>query len=192
MNLRLLHGGAYISDINSLRNTIRANAVPAFEENITIIHPYGAQITLHINLAYQANSTLAPAASSLYIVGFTNNTGQRFNLNIIPFPFPAAQAGAIQLPQDGSYLSLGYNNGFANINFANLQNSIATVAGVPNIQGFGIVQRRALADLIIVSSEAIRFSEVTNGVNNILGNGNNFLPNWQLIHNWGGHILGSN
>ncbi len=192
MDLRLLKGGAYFSDLNKIRDAVRTNGTNVNCQHINVIHPNGVQVTLHMNMAYQANSAVPPAASSLYVVGFTNTAGQQFALNLLPFPCPAFQAASLALHQDGSYASLGYAHGFPNLSDATLFNSVAVVANVANVASFRLVQRNALAILIITVSEAVRFGSVASGMNSILGNLGHYLPDWNMIHNWGGHSLGSN
>ncbi|MET0264923.1 MAG: hypothetical protein ABW202_04855 [Duganella sp.] len=75
--IRLQHGGAYSSDINALRDQIRANGTHLNIQAIQLQHPLqpAANLSLHINLAYQPNGALAPANASLYTVGIGNPQG---------------------------------------------------------------------------------------------------------------------
>ena len=65
--MRLLHGGAYTADISRLRAQIRENGTIPNISTVTISYPMTATtVDIHINLAYQPNSNLAPINGSLY------------------------------------------------------------------------------------------------------------------------------
>jgi len=117
--MRLLHGGAYTSDIRALRAQIRANGTIPNIEIINISHPQTANtVDLHINLAYQPNSNCPPINGSLYTVAFGNLVGTwHFNVGAIGVALPGlAIPGALA----GDYGSLGYPLALPNITDANL------------------------------------------------------------------------
>lgn len=188
--MRLQRGGAYTSDIRDLRAQIRANGTNQTLGIITISHPLTANtVNLHINLAYQPNDKFPPINGSLYTVAFGNGNGiWHFNVGAIGVGLPgAAIPGALA----GDYTSLGYPLGLPNITDGNLLNAINAVAGYAGAAPVPPPVRDGMTRLIIAVSEAARFVEVESGINNILGNGNNYAPPVAQIHNWGGHILGS-
>ena len=188
------HGGRYESDIRALCNAIRANGTNVNCVPVQITHPQimNQQITFHINLAYQANSQLPPANASLYTVAFSNQAGAIFRFNLQPpLPGNCAFPQATQLVQDGSYQSLGCAHPpFPNITNGNLANAVATVAAYAG-GNFTPAMNDALVRLLIAVNEAVRFSDVRAGIENVLRNNQNiYTPPWQQIHNWGGHTLG--
>ncbi len=190
--MRLQHGGAYISDIGQLRSQIRANGTLPNLAVINVSHPLaGNTVDLHINLAYQANSNLPPINGSLYTVAFGNNNGiWHFNVGAIGVVLPGVTIpGAL----GGDYASLGYALALPNITDTNL---LAAINAVSNYAGIAPVPQPVLdglTRLIIAVNEAARFDEVEGGIDSVLGNTNNtvYAPPVALIHNWGGHILGS-
>lgn len=192
MQIRFQRGGAYNSDIRSLRDRIRANGTLVNCLQVALIHPNATGVSnFFINLAFQANPQEPPANASVYTIAFSNNNGGfRFRMNP---PLPWGGTCNIQgrdLTEDGSYASLGYPHPpFPSITDANLG---AAVSSVANYNG-GVLQKQtkdALTRLIIAVNEAIRFGDVENGVAKVLGNTNEYQPPWDQIHNWGGHTLG--
>lgn len=198
--IRFQKGGAYDSDIRSLRDAIRANAVNVNCVAVSVIHPKAQgqpPPVFYLNMAYQANSQMPPASASLYIVAFRNGAGAGFRFNLpafvatfsnpplVPHGAPAFAA----LASDGSYGTLGSAHQFPNINDANLATAVTTVAnyagGDPNAP-----MQAALVRLVIALSEAVRFGSVETGVAGVLGTGGTFNPPWDQIHAWGGHTLG--
>lgn len=191
--MRLLHGGAYTSDIRALRAQIRANGTMPTIGIINISHPQTANtVDLHINIAYQPNSNLLPINGSLYTVAFGNPAIWHFNVGAIGVALPGqAIPGALA----GDYGSLGYPLALPNITDANL---LAAINAVSNYAGAAPVPPAVLngiTRLIIAVNEAVRFDDVEGGINSVLGNpGSNpgsYSPPVATIHNWGGHILGS-
>lgn len=190
MIMRLQRGGAYRSDIGQLRSQIRANGTLPNIGIISVSHPNsGNTVDLHINLAYQPNSSQPPINGSLYTVAFGNNNGiWHFNVGAIGVVLPGAPIpGAL----GGDYASLGYALALPNITDANL---LAAINAVSNYAGIAPVPQPVLdglARLIIAVNEAARFNEVEAGIDSILGNAGLYAPPFVTIHNWGGHILGS-
>lgn len=186
--IRLQSGGAYLSDLSAIRKEIRANGAIGKGVNLTVTHPLspGKSVDLWINYAFESNKTSTPTAS-LYITGFTigNNTYQFNLLQPPPYPLNGVATGV-----DGSYLSLGYGQGkLPSITNQNLNTAIQKIsgytgAGIHNIQ-------TELVLLIIATSEAIRFDKVANGIDGILGNTKEFIPDWDLIHKWDSRFIGS-
>lgn len=188
--MRLQHGGAYTSDISKARAQIRANGTNAILGIITVSHPMAVNtVDLYLNLAYEPNSNLPPINGSLYTVGFGNAAGVwHFNVGAIGVALPGvAIPGALA----GDYLSLGYPLGLPNITDANLLAAVNSVAGYVGTAPVPVPVLDGLTRLIITCSEAIRFNEVEAGINTILGKATVYAPPVALIHNWGGHILGS-
>ncbi len=187
--MRLRRGGAYTSDIRALRANIRANGTLATIKMITISHPdITTTVDLYINLAYQQNSNFPPVNGSLYTVAFGNANGVwHFNVGNIGVPLPGQLfPGALT----GTYASLGYPIGLPNIKNGNLANAITDVSGY--VGGpVGTPVLNGMARLIIAVNEAVRFNQVESGVDGVLGNSGNYSPPVEMIHNWGGHTLGS-
>jgi hypothetical protein len=190
-SLRLAPGGAYVSDLTTTCSAIRANGTLVNISRCTITHPLVAgNIQLLINLAYQPNGNLPLAAASLYVVGFTN-AAATYTFDLNPFPGGPLPGAVVLNGLDGSYASLGYPAGFDGLllNDANLQNSIQALqtytGGV-----YTPLFLNSLTRLIIASSESLRLYSVGTAVGNVLGNANNYAPNWVTVHNWGGHTLG--
>lgn len=190
MGIRLNRGGAYTSDISTLRRQIRANGSVTNCFPIQVTHPGqpGAVVNMVMNLAFQPNGNLPPANASLYISAFTNAAGT-YLFNIAPMPC-IALAGVILPAVDGSYLSLGYGLGLPPITDANLAQSVAAVSNFAGgIPGANVLS--GLARLIIAVSEAVRFDAVEQGIDGVLGNAGVYQPPVAVIHNWGGHFIGS-
>jgi len=188
--MRLLHGGAYTSDIRALRAQIRANGTIPNIGVVNISHPNTPNtVNLHINLAYQPNSNFPPINGSLYTVAFGNNNGTwHFNVGAIGVALPGA---AIPGALGGDYASLGYALGLPNITDANLLAALNAVSGYAGAAPVPAPILDGLTRLIIAVNEAARFDEVEGGINSVLGNMGNYPPPVATIHNWGGHILGS-
>lgn len=188
--MRLQHGGAYTADISNLRAQIRANGTNPILGIVTVSHPQSAlTVDLYLNLAYQPNSALPPINGSLYTVAFGNANGiWHFNVGAIGVALPGiAIPGAL----GGDYNSLGYPMGLPNITDANLLAAVNAVAGYAGVGPVPPAVLDGMTRLIITVSEAIRFNEVSAGINSVLGTNIIFVPPVVQIHNWGGHILGS-
>ncbi len=130
--------------------------------------------------------------ASLYVVAFGNANGtSRFTMNPAPgagWPFGAA-GGLNVVPEDGSYGSLGNALGpFAQIMPGGLQNSVQTMSTFGHGGALGANERAALINLIIISSEAVRFTDVEDDVTHII-KGQSRTPSWANIHAWGGNTL---
>jgi Ribosome inactivating protein len=188
--MRLLHGGAYTSDVSALRAQIRANGTVPNIEIINISHPGTQQtVDLYINLAYQPNSNLPPINGSLYTVAFGNLTNiWHFNVGAIGVVLPG---GAIPGVLAGSYASFGYPMGLPSITDANLLAAVNAVSGYAGAAPVPIAVLDGITRLIIAVNEAVRFDSVEDGINAILGNVTTYLPPSPTIHNWGGHIIGN-
>jgi len=188
--MRLLHGGAYTSDIRALRAQIRANGTRPNLGIINISHPLTPNtVDLYINLAYQQNSNFPPINGSLYTVAFRSNLViWHFNVGAIGVGLPgAAIPGALA----GDYASLGYPLGLPNITDANLLAAVNAVFGYAGAAPVPAPVLDGITRLIIAVNEAARFDEVEGGIDSVLGNVGNYTPPVATIHNWGGHILGS-
>lgn len=188
--MRLLHGGAYTSDIRSLRARIRANGTLPNIGIINISHPGTlSTVDLFINFAYQPNSNLPPINGSLYTVAFRNPVGTwHFNVGAIGVGLPGV---AIPGALTGDYASLGYPLGLPEITNANLLDAVNAVSGYAGAAPVPVPVLNGITRLIIAVNEAARFDEVEGGINSVLGNVSSYLPPVATIHNWGGHILGS-
>lgn len=191
--LRLQRGGAYTSDITSLRRDVRANGTAAALALVTVSHPLAAHtVDLSINLAYEPNGAMPPIAGSLYVVAFGNPAPAgtwHFAVGGVGLPLPGA---LIPGGLAGSYASLGYPLGLPNLTDANLAAAVDAAATYAGAGPVAPAVLDALARLIIVSSEALRFQEVMTGVDDILGQPApaQYAPPVATIHNWGGHTLG--
>ena len=188
--MRLLRGGAYTSDIRSLRGKIRANGTLPNIGVVNISHPLAlSTVNLYINLAYQPNTNFPPINGSLYTVAFGSNARiWHFNVGAIGVGLPGVLIpGALA----GDYRSLGYALGLPNITDANLLAAVNSVSGYAGAAPVPAPVLDGITRLIIAVNEAARFDEVEGGIDTILGNGGNYLPPVSTIHNWGGHILGS-
>ncbi|MCA9681569.1 MAG: hypothetical protein KC457_05190, partial [Myxococcales bacterium] len=191
MPIRFQHGGAYDSDVDRLRNQTRANGTNVNIAAVVLTHPNTAsQVTFHVNLAFEANSNLQPVDASLYTVAVGNTNGT-WRFNIANFPW-GGLAGSPMFPgaPDGSYASLGYNNNNHAITSGDLQQALDNVA---NYAGAGPVPggvETGIARLIIAVNEAVRSNTIKGGIGGVLGNNGGYVPDWNRIHNWGGHVLG--
>lgn len=186
--IRFLKGGAYNSDLRSLRDAIRANAVNVNCVPITLTHPLapGQKPVFYLNMAYQANSNMPLVTASLYIVAFRNGAGAgfRFNLPVVPAGAPPFTL----LASDGRYRNLGSDGSFPPITNGNLAESIGAVATYAG-GALTDAMKKGLVRLLIATSEAVRLSSVESGVAGVLGNGGTYNPPWDPIHAWGGHSL---
>jgi hypothetical protein len=189
--MRLSKGGAYTSDIATLRNTIRSNGTLQNLQAVTVSHP-GANITvnLYINLAFQPNGPGINA--SLYTVAFQNPHGiWNFDIQGVQpppnsHPFPGNLTG--------DYASLGYpENPLPNISNQNLLQAIQDIYNYTGVAPVPPETLNGMARLIITVNEAVRFNDVETGIDNILGNDNPppYTPPYDLIHNWNTHTIGS-
>jgi len=74
---------------------------------------------------------------------------------------------------------------------SNLYESISILNHYEKNNEIGTSQYHALACLKIVTSEAIRFSSVANGIKKSLETHTTFTPNAFEIIGWGGHSIAS-
>jgi hypothetical protein len=189
-NLRFIQADAYISDLRSIRDAVRANGTLANAGAIVVTHSGhpGVALTLTMNLALQPNNALGFVNGSLYICGFTTAARASFRFTMNPAPLPAL-VGTL-MAEDGSYASLGYNNNLTQISNVNLGQAVADVNGYAG----GVTSanvKTGLARLIICACEAVRFTDVASDVANCL-KGTPFTPRWALIHNWDARTMGNN
>ncbi|SRR5579859_113937 len=194
MPVRFQAGGAYRSDIASLRDQIRANGTNPNLAVVPLRHP-GApavqNLSMHINLAYQANGNLALVNGSLYAVAFTNPNGTwHFTVGAIGVALPGAPFPG---GNTGSYANLGYPAGpLPAISIANLAQALQDVnayAGGPLPAGHVVLD--GMTRLIVAVNEAIRLNSVETGIDDILNNRPVPAPNWwNEVHSWNGHSLG--
>jgi len=193
--IRFQHGGAYTADIGALRNAIRANGTNLNCVAVPLSHPQApnSPVNLHVNCAYQANGAVAPANASIYTTAFSNGAGTIFRFNIAPpLGGNCAFPGATQLGINGSYASFGIPLGpLPTLSNITLAQAIQTVSGYVGPGAPAPVVLTALARLVIAVNEAVRFAAVETGVNGVLGNAAVYAPDWDTVHNWGGHVLGA-
>jgi Ribosome inactivating protein len=202
MPVRLEHGGAYTSGIEKIRAEIRKNGSGVNLIPIVVTHPLATGwVSLVMNYAFQSNTSVPRAPSSLYIVGILNPSGAYIFDGIQPFPGGIANAiaatgalpNALSTNIDPTYAVLGFNNAFTTaITDANLQSAVANISGFNDAANTLINQGTDLALLIITVAEAIRFGAVSEGIDAVLGqSGASFTPSWNAIHSWGGRTIGS-
>ncbi|MEL7533411.1 MAG: ribosome-inactivating family protein [Bacteroidota bacterium] len=191
MQIRLQHGGAYSSDISSLRSAIRANGTRAFIQRVTIFDPNTtSEADMYVNLAFQPNSQEPPVNASIYTVAFGNNNGiWNFNVGNIGTPIPGNPfPGGL----NGDYAGFGYPGQLPTITEMNLS---AALEAVSHYHGQGPVPvdvLQGMARLIIAVNEGVRFDIVATGIESILANPYNiFEPPTDTIRDWGGHTIGS-
>ncbi len=190
--MRLQHGGAYRTDISSLRNQIRANGTNANIVVVTVSHPLTEnEVDLHIKLSYSANSQVGGINSSLYTVAFGNHNGTwHFNINDRDIVLPGI---ALHASIDGSYKQFGHSGELPEITNTNLLGAINAVSnyngGVGGYPSKGVLD--GLTRLIISVNEAARFDEVERGIDSVLGNSKSYAPPSETIRSWGGQTIGS-
>lgn len=197
MSIRFEHGGAYLAGIRELRKRIRANATLATIDAVPVSHPgTGGGFTLYLNLAFQANGSLAPANASLYAVGFTNANapaapagtlpGWRFQLaGLAGLPATALPGGI-----DGSYASLGHANSLDSISGDRLLEDVKRLSAYAG----GVVDQNlkdSLANIIVAVCEAARFDKVAEEIDRVLSDKSSYPPPLATLRAWGGHTLGN-
>ena len=137
MDIDMSAGSTYFSSMRELRNTVEANR-QGFEVLVVTV-PSGATATLLLN------------RHSLYIAAFQGERGAwyRFKDDDVP-----AAYGANVLPEGGNYNDLG------GLNFSITKTSLAGIEclGRFNGRGYGANERKALRQLIVGISEALRFA----------------------------------
>ncbi|WP_323119099.1 ribosome-inactivating family protein [Burkholderia alba] len=194
MSLRLTQGQAYSADIAALRNAVRANGTLANHLPVPVQIPNpppGYGLSLILNLAYEANGSLAAPPASLYTIGFTNAHGG-FGFNV-----PPVMAGAVDLGRSGSYGSLGYAvaplPGLSGVNLAASAMLLSNFNGPVPIAVNGVVAD-ALTRFIVALSEAIRFAATEQAIAAALDNGAIYNPaaagHQARFTAWAGHGIG--
>lgn len=193
MNYQLKLNGneTYLSNLNTIIDYVKINGDKPTCHTITISHSKKTEIQLYMNFALEQNSNNPPKYASLTILGFKTNSGENFKFDINPFPCSEFLENATNLPMSGSYKSLGYPTELPNITDENLFESIEILKNYTSKTKIEKPQLDAIARLIIISSEAVRFSSVAKGVASILGNQSSFSPNSFEIIGWGGHSIAS-
>jgi len=190
--LRLENKGIYISDLQTIINSIKENGNKTSCDSIIISHPKGSEITLLMNFGLETNSKNPPANASLNILGFKTSNNQEFIFDINPFPCEKSKINTKKMVVDGSYKSLGYSMKLPSITNENLHESITILNSIINSSKIGQKEYDSITRLIIILSEAIRFTSVANGVNSVLDNNEiSFSPNLFEIIGWGGHSIAS-
>lgn len=189
--LRLDANGIYVSDLQTIIDSIKVNGNKVTCDSVLVSHPKGAEVKLHMNLGLETNSNNPPALASLNILGFKSKGNQNFIFDIDSITCDEIKLKANKLNINLSYKSLGYSMTLPSVTDENLFESITILNSITNESTMGQKEYDALARLIVVSSEAIRFTSVANGVNKILGNENSFTPNLFEIIGWGGHSVAS-
>ncbi len=190
-SLRLTKGNHYLADLKAIIDSIKVNGNKAQCHSIVVSHPEGYDIELFMNFGLEQNSCNPPVKYSLNILGFKNSKSQEFTFNINPFPCIDLNFNAKKLNIDGTYKSLGFPMQLPKIKNIDLLNSIQILNNFSSSNEIGKQECEALARLIIITSEAIRFTSVANGIKNILENENEFTPNSFEIIGWGGHSIAS-
>lgn len=188
MPIRLQAGGAYLSDMRTLRGQIEANGPRATALPVTISHPASPDgFDLYLNLAYEPDSSLPRPAASLNVLGFRNAKGAwHFKApGICSLPAALIPGG-----YDGSYAGFGHEHELPPLSNGDLGSDVAALAayaGEPIAQSL----QDSLVRMIVVVSEAARFYSVTAGVNSVLVNEGSFRPKLSTLRAWSGHTLGS-
>ena len=193
MNYQLTLNGndMYLSNLKTIIDYIKINGDKPTCHTITISHSEKAEIQLYMNFALEQNSNNPPKYASLNILGFKNSSGESFRFDINPFPCEEILKNANKLSISGSYKSLGYPTELPKISYENLFESIEILKNYTQKTKIEKPQLDAIARLIIISSEAVRFSSVAKGVASVLNNQTNFSPNSFEIIGWGGHSIAS-
>lgn len=192
MDIHLRKGGAYVSDIDNLRNRIRENGTMPQLCVITISHPQTPRtVNMHLNLAFDANPNNEGINGSLYTVAFGNENGiWHFNVGNIGVALPGQ---VFPNNINGSYRSLGFAGQLPVISDGNLKQAIEDVSrfdGDDDVAVLGKVNA-GMARLIVAISEAARFNKVMNDINRVLaGWTTEYHPPVDRIRNWGGHVIG--
>lgn len=189
--LELNKNGMYLSNLNTIIDYIKMNGDKPTCHTITVSHPKGTEIQLYMNFALEQNSNNPPKYASLNILGFKTNSGEEFKFDINPFPCSEFSKHTNNLLISGSYKSLGYPIELPKISDENLFESIEILKNLTTTTKIGKIQFDAITRLIIATSEAVRFSSVSNGINSVLGNNSSFNPNPFEIIGWGGHSIAS-
>ena len=184
--LRLSKDGSYKSDLQAIRNAIRANGTRQNLVEIDLTVPPGPWAKVFLDFAFQSNGAMPASDGSLYLLAFKGavDSQWRFNMTIPDLPVPG-----IILPMNGSYLSLGYPlpDPLPTITKPNLDNAVQNISRFAGEVNAAI--KTDLARVIIAVSEAIRFRDVEVGILSAL-DGQDYVPNGVQIRNWGGHTLG--
>jgi len=139
MNIDMSAGSTYFSSMRDLRNALEGDR-NGFEELVVTV-PSGSTVTLLLN------------RHSLYITGFQGHAGQwyRFKDDAMPDAY-----GAAELPEGGNYNDLG------GLKFEITKTSLAAVECLNRYagRGYGANERKALRQLIVSISEALRFANI--------------------------------
>ena len=196
-DLRLERDGSYVTDIEEICRKIRGNGTNRTTDALNVSCG-DAEAMLFINLAYSSNKIRDPnLAESLYIVGFKGKNNENYRFNDPAFAGMVPENPKIFHASNGSYSKLGYPNGFFDNSGAPLlidkAGLVAALDVVSKYQpGNNQDIRPHLTKLIIVSSEAVRSSVVSENVGKMLqGNSSTYAPqkDWDVMHAWGGKSL---
>jgi len=180
MGIRLTSAEEYSADINSLRADIIKNGRKKEIQEISISSPYdkNTKISVFMNFAFGDS-----VDSSLYILSFTGMGSFTFTFGINGNP-------------SGSYKSLGYDGSFSEpnnelplITRSELAKAIYFIGSVKNdIDARKILKFYSI--IIVTISEALRFQSVEDGIKRVLDSEDEeFHPELDIVHNWGGHQL---
>lgn len=139
MNINMSTGPTYFTDMRALRQAVESNR--AGMEELVVEAPGGAVATLLLN------------RHSLYIAAFQGAGGAwyRFKDDDVPAAYKATA-----LPEGGNYNDLG------GLDFKISKVSLTGIACLGRFtgKGYGANERKALRQLIVGISEALRFANV--------------------------------
>lgn len=133
MEINFRNKGTYDNGIEELRNLIenRDNPLNPQLQMITVVSTdQKSKINLYMNLAFAGYRT-ERANASLYIVGFGNkekNWNFNFDTNQDRIKDILGDTRFEQLPENGSYKSLGYDIISPDIKIANINNAIGNLS----------------------------------------------------------------
>lgn len=182
---------SYLLDIQTIINAIKINGSKILCGSVLISHPKGAEIKLFMNFGLEPNAKNPPINASLNILGFKTTDNKEFIFNINPFPCSDIEHNAQMLTLNTSYKNLGFATKLPAITDENIFESIVLMNKIKDTQNITEKELAAIASLIIVLSESIRFSSVSKGIFQILGTKKSFNPNLFEIIGWGGHSIAS-
>lgn len=139
MDVNMSTGPTYFADMRALRDAVEANRTGM--EQLLVTAPGGATAQLLLN------------RHSLYIAAFqgTGGTWYHFKDDAVPAAYKATA-----LPEGGNYNDLG------GLDFDITKTSLAGIACLARYRGsgYGATERKALRQLIVGISEALRFANV--------------------------------
>ena len=178
-----------MSDLDVIIHSIKTNGNAKKCNTIIVSHPDCVSLKLYMNFALEQNSKNPPTKASLTVLGFENSSGKKFNFKMEPFPCDEFAREAQTIDLDVSYKNMGYSMELPKITNLNLLESINNLNAYNGSREIGRLEIDSIAKMLIITSEAIRFSSVAKGVSSILENEVAFTPNLFEIIGWGGHSI---